>query len=105
MAKLDIWNERMLKLMDYCLIRDPKATEHSFLHSIEFTNPNNLKQVKEKKQSFRHHHFLNAAKIYNVSMDWFYGLTNRMERKKEDVNAIDLIRQGLILLENNKPGR
>lgn len=100
-----IWNQRMLDLMKYCIYKGVVNSEKDFLTTINFPSQN-LTHIKKGSQSFTHHQFFKASKIYNVDMNWFYGLTNIMEKTKDFPTAAELIKAALSALEqDNKKAR
>lgn len=61
-----------------------------------------IKQIRDGKQSFRHQHFLIAAKRFNVSMDWFYGLSDTMKSTGKETSATELAELLLAKLKMKK---
>lgn len=97
---VSIWDQRMLKLMEYCVQDGQAESQYAFLRSIGYASPNNVSKVREGLQGFRPEHFQKAGELYNVSMDWLYGFTNQRARKAEKrTSGIDLIKEGLRILE------
>ena len=94
-----IWNIRMLQLMDHCVSTKKAIDQTEFLKKIGFTTTNNLKQVLEGKQSFRLEHFMNASKKWDISMEWFFGFSHTMKRKISKISAVDLIEEGLRMIK------
>lgn len=99
---LKIWDERMFQLMDLLIYNKTVSTEKEFLESIGFANTNNIKQVREGKQSFRHQHLLAASEQYNINMNWLYGRTSSKSFKEKAQSPIDLISDALLILKKNE---
>ena len=103
--KIAIWNERMLILMEYCksnCIRGVQ-TNQDFLKKIGDNSKGAvLKPIREGRQSFQHEHFQAAGKLFNVSMDWFFGFTDTMKRENSDESVPELLHQAIIKLKREK---
>lgn len=100
-TKLPIWDRRMLELMDHC-IRNKSIKQGSFMKLLGITATGTMKQIRDGRQSFRHQHFLIAAKKFNVSMDWFYGLSDTMKPTGKETTAIELAELLLAKLKTKK---
>ena len=81
MAKLAIWDQRILTLMRHCIDLQLCDTQKEFLESIGF-QPTNLRQVKNGQQSFTLEQIQAAAIKYKINVNWIFGLDNEMRFKK-----------------------
>lgn len=101
---LEIWDRRMLELMDHLIRNNKVADSYEFLGSIGFTTKSNINQIRRGLQSFRIKHFVAAAEKYKVSFDWFFGRSNTMIKPlaKKEISGIDLIKEGVRMLEAKK---
>ncbi len=99
--KLDIWNERMLLLIKEAKRNGIVEYEMDFCTKIGFDHTN-LHKVRERNQGFRIPHIVAAAEIMDVSTDWICGLTKYRKRNKQEYSPIELIKEGLKLLEDKK---
>lgn len=102
--KLAIWNERMLTLMQYVIDNKIKGIEfkQDFLRRIKINSGATLKPIREGKQSFTLQNFHEAAKLFNVSMEWFFGFTDAMKRNSNSESVEELLQQALIQLKSKK---
>lgn len=96
--KLDIWNQRMLILMDHCIALNDVETKKEFLESIGM-KPTALNQVKSGAQGFTHSQLYEAAKKYKINVNWFYGFDTNMIRADEKKTPIDMLRAAVVAVE------
>lgn len=106
--KTSQWRKNDLKVWDYNMLvlaesvtSGKTISQNDFFLSIGF-NPTNISQIYSKKQSFSHEHFDAASKIYNISMDWFYGFTGAKSRKPVKVTVEKLLKEALELIKMQK---
>lgn len=78
--KLHIWNQRMLILLRHCIDTERVDSQKAFLESIKFP-PENIHAVKVGRQGFTMEQMVNAAKKYDVSINWLAGLDDKMKRQ------------------------
>src|SRR5438105_3384285 len=99
--KIAIWNQRMLTLMDYCINNKIKGLEYKqdFLKMIKINAGSALKPIQEGRQSFTHENFKAACDQFGVSMDWFYGYSDKMKRVNKRETVEELLQQALIKLK------
>lgn len=74
---LSLGDERMLQLMDEVvggIVRGIR-TNKAFLEAIGL-HERSLSGIRHGKWSFRVPHYLAAAKLFGVSVDWLFGLTD-----------------------------
>lgn len=81
MAKLAIWDQRILTLMRHSIDLQLCDTQKEFLESIGF-QPTNLRQIKNGQQSFTLEQIQAAAVKYKINTNWIFGLDNEMRFKK-----------------------
>lgn len=97
--KLRIWDQRMFLLMQHCISTGACDSQRDFLTIIGFRETG-LAQVRQGKQSFRHQHFLAAAKKFNIDLNWFYGLPSPMKRIiKNHKTPIALLKEAVLAVE------
>jgi hypothetical protein len=99
--KLEIWNKRMLELMAMAIHTGKCENMRDWCDVIGF-HESNITHIKQKTHSFRIQHIINAAKFMNTSVDWIVGLTNNMKTNYKTMSGIDLIKEGVRLIESNK---
>lgn len=97
MAKLTIWDERMLLLMRHCIDKELVNSQKEFLSAIGFSETN-LRQVKLGSQSFRIEHFVAAAKKYKINTNWFFGLEENMKRLNGK-SALEVLKDAVRAIE------
>jgi len=99
--KLPIWDQRMLTLMDY-LIADTKSgieLKQDFFKAIKSNHQSALARIKNGERSFTHDQIYEASKRFNVSMEWFYGFTDKMKRNNKNDSVEELLQQALTRLK------
>jgi len=97
---LEIWNARMLSLMDHAIRNEVVSSEKEWCEKIEYERTN-LPKIKSGDASFRMQHCIKAATLTGASMDFICGLQEKMLRKNNSNSPVDLIREALRLLEVN----
>lgn len=97
-----IWNNRMLNLMDYCISNKVKCTNQKEWCKLIGITANTIKQIKDGGSSFRHIHLYNAGKVFDVSMEYLYGFSDKMKKNIDKNNVKDLLQQALVLLNTKK---
>jgi hypothetical protein len=98
--KLPVTSQRMLELLDFCVRNKVVLTQKDWCEKIGF-NTTNLSQVRSGRQGFTDEQKLAAAQLIGVNMNWIFGLESNMIRMEKTVKPVDLIRQGLRMLEKN----
>lgn len=104
--KLPIWDEQMLHLMRHCIDLELCDSQKEFLESIGFT-PANLRQVRNRSQSFTLEQIRCAAVKYKVNLNWIFGLDTDMKLKKPEgvlVQLKDAVRSLEATLSRDKTG-
>lgn len=98
---MPIWDKRMLELKEHVIKHEIKGITGNpeFIKAVGISTLATLDQVKNMKQSFRHIHLLNASKLFDVSMEWFYGFTDKMKRVNKNESVEDLLQQALTKLK------
>lgn len=107
MAKLDTWNTRMIELMEFCVAGKIKCTTQDEWCKLIGIRSAGVAQIRSGRSSFRHEHVLKAAKIFNINVNWIYGISNEMHLQVDKMNPFAIIRSQLITLEKMvkiKPG-
>lgn len=101
---MPIWDKRMLQLMDHVTTHKIKniSDNSDFIKVVGIPTLSTISQVKASQQSFRAEHLFNASKIFNVSMDWFFGFTDNMKRDNKKETVESLLQQALTKLKANK---
>lgn len=97
-AKLPIWDQRMLILMDHCLSTELVASQKEFLISVGMI-PTGIRQVRKGIQSFTLEHLFAAGRKYNINMNWFFGFDDKMSRGKNDLNPLLLLKEAVVAVE------
>ena len=93
----------MFQLCEELIRKGTVNSERDFLIKIGFKTIPPVYQIKDGRQSFRHHHLLNAAELYDRSMDWFYGRTDKKPFKgKEKASAVDLLQDAITIIKKSK---
>lgn len=96
MPKQPIWNTRMLELMEHCIYNRIRCTSQAEWCSLVGITPPGINQIRNTgKASFRHEHVLKAAKIFNVNINWIYGLSDERILKPEKSSPIEIIQSQL----------
>lgn len=99
--KLAIADERMLKLMDYAInIMGIESSEWQFMLKIGCA-PTNISNIKQGRQGFSKIHYYNACELTGASMDYLFGFTSQMMRKKSS-DPLETIKQAVHALERQK---
>jgi hypothetical protein len=75
-AKLKIWNQRMLLLMEQQIAAG--ETQYEFLQGIDFA-PTNIRIVRMGKRGFTVEQIYTACKKYNVNPSWILGMSSEMK--------------------------
>lgn len=103
-VKLAIWDKRMFELMDFVIKHNIHGIKNNlkFYKAVGIPNWSTVYQVQAGKQSFRHAHFYKASKLFNVSMEWFYGFADNMYRKDDKNETENLLLQALFRLQNKR---
>ena len=98
---LHITDKRMLELMEQCTTNKLRgiSTIKEWCETIGIT-PNNIFNIRKGTQQFTKDHIYNACVYYNIASDYIFGFTDNLFRINQKINPIDLIRQGLIEIEN-----
>lgn len=78
--KKDIWNKRMLLLMQHALETGAVSTEREFAQAVGL-NIGNVPKVKNGVYGFTIRQMVAACKRFGVSMDWLCGLSAEMKAK------------------------
>lgn len=78
--KLDIWNTRMMLLMQHCIAKGLCETQKEFLQAIGAPT-NSLPQIRAGEQGFRISHIVTAAKKYKVNIAWIMGMSEELTTK------------------------
>lgn len=99
--KLETWNKRMLDLMEIAINTKKCSNIRAWCDVIDF-HESNITHIRKKTHSFRIQHIVKAAIFMNTSVDWIVGLTNNMKTKYSSMSGIDLIKEGVRLIEFNK---
>lgn len=89
MAKLKIWDQRVLLLMRHCIDLELCDSQKDFLEGIGF-QPTNLRQVKNGQQSFTLDQLNACAVKHKINMNWIFGLDNEMRFKKSADTLVQL---------------
>lgn len=94
---MPIYDKRMFELIDHVISNNIKGIKGNpdFIKKVGIPTLATLDQVRNLKQSFRLQHFLKAATLFEVSMDWFFGFTNKMKRTDKAQSVEDLLQQAL----------
>lgn len=102
--KMPIWDQRVFEFMEYCKKHQVKGIrdDNDFIAAIGIKTLATLNQVKLLRASFRLHHLQAIGTTFGVSMDYLLGFTNNMMRQDVKKSGLDLLREGLQLLENEK---
>ena len=93
----------MLLLMDHCVKNKVKCTtkgEFCDLIGIELAATSEIK--KGNGRSFRHYQMQRAAELFNISMDWIFGFTDKMDRKQHPESIEGLLSRAMVLLKTQK---
>ena len=98
---LNIWNSRMLHLIDYSIRKSIAVDTKDFCEKIHFDYLN-LSKIKKGNLSFQIPQMINACKLTGTSMDYLCGLTNSMIKSSKIKTPIELIEQALITLKNEQ---
>jgi len=99
--KLPIWDQRMFELLQVQMDNPENDIEEEmdFFRPLGVNDPPTVSQVRAGKQSFRLKHFKAACDLYGVSMDWFFGYTDRMLRQDIKIDPLALLKQATRLIE------
>lgn len=94
-----ISDQRMLQVMDWAIsgnVRDVK-TKRDWCDKVGF-GFTNLPKVKAGKQSFTKEQLLNCAEIFNIDMNFLFGLSDIMIRAAQPT-ALDMLRDVVHIME------
>lgn len=75
--KLDIWNQRMLLLMQHCIDNSTVDTQKDFLESLGLKDTA-LRPIRIGERGFTVQQIVTAAKKYKVNPGWILGLDQQM---------------------------
>lgn len=98
LSKLEPWNRNMLILMQDSIDKGVVDGMLEFLDRIDFPNHSNVYRIINSTSSFTHQHLFNASKEFNISMDWIYGKTSKIEFKEVKEKSLSgLLREASIM--------
>jgi arginine repressor len=97
-TKLFIADQRMLQLMDYCIASKIVDSQKDWCTKIGF-NQNNITQIRSAKQGFTDVQKLAAVKMAGANMNWLYGLEPDMIRRNNKTTGLQLIKEGVRMLD------
>ena len=101
--KLHITDDRMLRVMDYCIAHKLKNTTSMKLWCEAIgMSPNNIYNVRNGLQQFTKDHIYAACKHFNISADYIYGFTTTMPRDTKKQSPLQKIKEALRELEAAK---
>lgn len=99
----------MFELKDMVLSGKLKGIDSDikFIEALGIPAMATLNQVKTGKQSFRLINFKNACDLFGISMDWFFGYTDKMNRFQVDQSPLELLNEATRLInaefKNTRP--
>lgn len=88
----------MLELMEFSVVNKYAESQRDWCSRIGF-NPTNISQIRTGRQGFTDEQKLAAAELVNANMNWLYGLEKNMTRVTKERSALDLIKEGVRMLE------
>lgn len=105
--KLPIWDQRMFELMEIKLKRPDHNLEDEmvFFKPLGINTAPTISQVRAGRQSFRLNHFKTACDLHGVSMDWFMGYTDKMNRKQVSMDPVAMLKQATSLIQKQLNGK
>lgn len=80
--KLDIWNQRMLLLMQHCIDNSTVDTQKDFLESLGLKDTA-LRSIRIGERGFTVQQIVTASKKYKVNASWILGLDQQMTITKK----------------------
>lgn len=107
--ELYITDKRMLTFMDWLVASGKVATQGEFLTSIG-ARPQNISNYRHGRQSFSVVMILRTAELYGMDLNWLFGVSNTMLRKKgkgkgDEVSAIESLKLAVERLEKESQGK
>lgn len=93
-AKLDIWNQRMLLLMQHSIDTNKIETQKDFLESLGLKDTA-LRPIRIGERGFTVQQIVTASKKYKVNASWILGLEQQMSitpKKNALQNLKDAVR-------------
>lgn len=97
-VKLSVMTERMLELMEFSIINKHAENQKDWCSKIGFTY-SNISQVRSGRQGFTDEQKLAAVHLVGANMNWIYGIESNMIRITKMKGALDLIKEGVRMLE------
>jgi len=98
--QLPIWDDRVFEFIDYCISHKIQGikNEQDFIDKIGINSISTLKQIREGKASFRLKHLQQIGHVFGVTMDHFFGFTDRLYRDNVNVTPVEMLQSitGLI---------
>ena len=98
---MPIWDKRMIELMEFVCANKIKGItgKPQFIKAVGISQLATIDQVKNGKQGFRPKHFYAASKLFDVSMEWFFGFTKTMKRTSKESSLRDILQQALMMVK------
>lgn len=97
-TQLFISDARMIQLMEYCVATGLAKNRAQWCNSIGYS-PMNWSGLIAGRRGFTNAHILAAAKMYDVNLNWLFGLEENMLRTPEDLSPIEAIKAAVAALE------
>jgi hypothetical protein len=96
--KLQITEDRMLRLMEISISKGLAENETEYLEKIDFPRTN-ISNVRKGIQRFTRDHIMSACIFTGASADYIYGFTSTIYRKTSKT-PIQLLKEAVVSIES-----
>lgn len=95
-----ITDQRMIQVMEYCVAGNIQGVKNrtQWSKAIGFS-PMNWSGLMRGKRGFTNAQILAAAKLFDINLNWLFGLEENMLRTPESLSPLEAIKAAVTALE------